>query len=136
MPIIILGEDQELQLVAFARLGKGKDHAKYSPGLVYYRHVSEITIKKPEGAKKILEKIKDSLITPLKDNLKVNETYKSDKDIDYIQTLIKDDSIEVKTGQEIVLFIESWGQKKPKEIFNEAVKVLDKNLKEFLKLFK
>ena len=136
MPIVILGEDQELQLVAFARLGRGKDHAKYSPGLVYYRHISEILIKKPEGAKKILEKIKDSLITPFKGNLKVNEIYKSNKDIDYIETLVKDESIEVKPGQEMVLFIESWGQKNPKDIFNEAVKVLDKNLKESLKALK
>jgi DNA-directed RNA polymerase subunit D len=135
MPIVILEKDQELQLVAFARLGKGKDHAKHSPGLVHYRNVSEITVKKSE-AKEALEKMKDSLITPLKGEVKVGDVYKSSADIDYVENFAEDGSVEVKPGKEIVLIIESWGQKSPKEIFSEAVKALDKNLKGFLKALK
>ena len=132
MPIVILEKDQELELIGFARIGKGEDHAKHSPGLIYYRNISEIKIKNPEKAKKILEKLGDSVINN-KSNLKVGEVYKCHKDQDYIETLIEDGEIEVTSGKEIVFFIESWGQKDPKEIFSEAVKVLNNNLKELLK---
>jgi len=38
IPLVILDNEQELEMVADARLGKGIDHIKYSPGLVYFRH--------------------------------------------------------------------------------------------------
>lgn len=136
MPIVVLDKDQELELIAFARLGRGKDHAKYSPGLVYYRNVSEITVKKVEEGKKVLEKIKESLITPIKGNLKVGDVYKSTKDIDEIETFVDKGGIEASSGKEIVINIESWGQIKSKEIFTEAVKVLESNLKGLLKALK
>ena len=37
MPIVILLKGQELEFEATAKLGIGKDHAKFAPGLVYYR---------------------------------------------------------------------------------------------------
>lgn len=37
-PIVKLLENQEIKLVATAVLGKGKDHVKWNPGHVYYRH--------------------------------------------------------------------------------------------------
>jgi len=38
LPITLLNEEQEIELVATARLGKGIDHIKYSPGLIFYKH--------------------------------------------------------------------------------------------------
>lgn len=135
MPIVLLEKDQELELVGLARIGKGVNHAKHSPGLVYYRNISEIKVKDSEKAKIILEKLGKSVLN-YSSNVKVGDVYKCEKDIDYIETLIEDDEMEVSSGKEIVFFIESWGQKDPKEIFNSAVKVLESNLKEFLKTIK
>tara|TARA_Y100000310_G_scaffold296161_1_gene328186 strand:+ start:2994 stop:3734 length:741 start_codon:yes stop_codon:yes gene_type:complete len=136
MPIVILEKDQELELIAFARLGRGNKHAKHSPGLVYYRHISEMTVKKVEGAKVILDKISESLTTPLKGSLKVGDVYKSTLDIDEAENFGEDGSVEVSPGKEMVMFIESWGQVSSKEIFSEAVKTLEGNLKGFLKALK
>jgi DNA-directed RNA polymerase alpha subunit len=36
LPILKLLKDQEVELVAKARLGIGKEHSKWSPGLVYF----------------------------------------------------------------------------------------------------
>ena len=38
LPLVILDNEQEVQLNAFARMGKGIEHSKYSPGLIYYKH--------------------------------------------------------------------------------------------------
>ena len=138
MPIVILSKDQELQLVGFAKLGKGTKHAKFSPGLIYYRHISNITIKNSEKADKIINNLSDSLINVPKGKIKSGDVFQSYKDLDYIETFIGNDKevIEVKSGEEIVFLIESWGQLEPKEIFAEAVKVLESNLKEVLKTIK
>lgn len=40
IPIAKLLKDQELELVAKAVLGTGKDHAKWSPGLAFYKEKS------------------------------------------------------------------------------------------------
>ena len=138
MPIVNLEKDQELQLVGFARLGKAKNHAKYSLGLVHFRKISDIEVKNSEEAKETLDKLSDSLVNKPKGNVKVGDKYKSSKDEDYIESLVKENSnsIEVKPGKETVFFIESWGQKDPKEIISESVKVLENNLKEFLKAVK
>jgi len=136
IPLVILGKDQELELLAFARLGYGKEHAKYSPGLVYYRNISEIVVKNHEKATNILTKIEKSLVNPLKEKIKSGDIYKSTKDIDYLENFSEGGDIEVRPGKEVVMFIESWGQKDPKEIFNESVKTLNHNLKGLLKALK
>jgi len=38
MPIVLLEEGQEIQLVATAKFGKGIEHVKYSPGMIYYNY--------------------------------------------------------------------------------------------------
>jgi len=43
MPITLLDKDQELEFLAIAKVGKGINHAKYSPGLFYYRYSDDIT---------------------------------------------------------------------------------------------
>ena len=63
MPLVYLQKDQEIELVAKARLGKGKDHAKHSPGLVWIRAASDEpeneigkeNTKEPEGEDFVLE---------------------------------------------------------------------------------
>ena len=58
-PIAILDKDQELGFVAIAKMGKGIKHAKFSPGLIYYRYVEDVDseeIKKDdETFKKMVE---------------------------------------------------------------------------------
>ncbi len=38
IPIAILEKEQELEFVAVAKAGKGVNHAKFSPGLLYYKY--------------------------------------------------------------------------------------------------
>ncbi|OYT41608.1 DNA-directed RNA polymerase subunit D [Candidatus Pacearchaeota archaeon ex4484_26] len=41
MPIVNLRPDQELELIAEAKLGTGKEHAKFIPGLVWHTYDNE-----------------------------------------------------------------------------------------------
>jgi DNA-directed RNA polymerase subunit D len=123
VPLVYLNEGQELELVAFARLGKGTEHTKYSPGLAYYRNVAELEGNKKDS--KIIERYPKGILEFKDGEIKLIDKYKTDfydtdKNLDF----------RIAPGKELVFCIESWGQMPAKEILFEAVKALKENLKE------
>ena len=113
LPIAILEEGQEIQLVANAKLGKGIEHIKYSPGLIYYKH---------------------DLDSEVIDFIKVDEngkaTYNEEEFKDKVLTEDQINKIKKTTEANELLFnIESWGQLDSKDIFLKAIDALDDNLK-------
>ncbi|MBD3247656.1 hypothetical protein GF378_03505, partial [Candidatus Pacearchaeota archaeon] len=46
IPITFLDKNQEIELVANVRAGKGVEHVKFSPGLLFYRNITEISLDK------------------------------------------------------------------------------------------
>ena len=58
MPITILEKEQELEFVAVAKMGIGIEHAKFSPGLLYYRYSEDLENESDEAFKKVLEESK------------------------------------------------------------------------------
>jgi DNA-directed RNA polymerase subunit D len=134
MPIVFLGKEQELELVARAKQGLGKEHAKYLPGLVYYRKIPKISIvgegEKYEELGKRYPKVFE-FNGKLK--LKVNGEFYCDLD----QEDIKDfKGIEIKDTDDLAVFIESWGQLSVQDIFLESIKQLSNNLDELNKAIK
>lgn len=46
IPITILKKEQGIELSATTKLGKGEEHAKFSPGIIFYRQAVEIIVDK------------------------------------------------------------------------------------------
>jgi len=141
IPIVILDKDQELELVARAKLGKGIEHAKYSPGLVYYRNLAKIEISKEcnsEECKKCIEACPQNLLKIEKDKIVAKDVYKCDLCEACVEECKKQnhDAIKISQDENLIFFIESWGQIEAKEIFTEAIDALNHNLKELGKQVK
>lgn len=138
MPIVILQKGQELEIIATARLGKAKEHAKFSPGLVYYNEYPLFEIKScslcgacvdacPRKILAIDEKAKKIIV-------------KNPEKCDLCEACIeaceakKENAIKVNGSKEDFVFtIEGWGQMSERDVFLETVKVLDGNLKQVSK---
>lgn len=117
LPIVKLDEEQELELVAEARQGKGINHIKYSPGLVYFRHNID-----PE--------LIDFITVDSEGKIIFDEDELKDKKIpEEILNKIR----KLKNCEELEFNIESWGQLKAKDIFLRAIEALDENLEELNK---
>jgi len=120
IPIVILDKEQEIEIVAEARLGKGIEHTKYSPGLVYFR---------------------DNIDQDLIDFVDIDNDRKISYDEkELIELKLPEDKInrikKLANSKEIVFEIESWGQIKAKDIFLRAIEVLEENLEKIEKKIK
>ncbi|MBS3088360.1 DNA-directed RNA polymerase subunit D [Candidatus Pacearchaeota archaeon] len=129
IPITILGEGHQLELVATARLGKGIDHAKHIPGLCYYRHLLEI--KSSLQVDKIIQNSK-GVIKPEKKGAK----WICDIDDASVTEINKIDKEAIKDSDELIFIVESYGNMPAKEMLLGAVEALEENLKYFEKEIK
>jgi DNA-directed RNA polymerase subunit D len=137
MLIVKLQKDQEIELEAIARLGKGKKHNKFSPGLIFYRNYPVIKIgsncnicKKCVSVcpKKILE-IKNKKLT-------IKNLIECDLCLACVNICPKKEIKVTENPKEFIFTIESWGQLTPKEIYEEALNKFDKKLDELAKKIK
>ena len=132
-PIVLLGENQQIEIVARARVGKGINHAKFMPGLLYYKHLPSIKIS-GEGEKQTeLVSLYPEVFEMYGEKIKVKNAWQCDLDSEDIE---KYPGIEISFGDSLVFFIESWGQIDAKKIFVEACKVLKDNLAAVSKVLK
>ncbi len=114
IPLVILDKEQEVEMVCEARLGKGIDHIKYSPGLAYFKHNID-----PE--------ILDFVYIDEEGKVSYDE---EEMDVKKLKEEDKNRIKKLKEVNEIIFSIESWGQISPKEIFLRAIEALDENLEE------
>ena len=136
MPIVILTEGQEIELVAHVRQGIGKDHVKFSPGIAYYRHVAEIEIGKDcKDCKDCVKACPHGVLIEEKGDIKVGDVYKCDLCDACVEACKRHgkDAIKVKQGKELMFFVESYGSMPAKNILQEAIKVLNSNLEQVRK---
>ncbi len=133
IPLTILDSGQEIELVASVGLGKGQDHAKFTPGMLNYREVNEIITDK-----EIVEKIKGVF-----SNVDVKQRGEKYAILDDKEREITDicegvaerlgKKAEVKQTKEKVVTVETFGHLSPKDIFLKSSEALRKDLAEVSK---
>lgn len=131
-PIVKLLKKQVLEFEAVAVLGIGKDHMKFSPGLVFYQGYPIIKIgnvKNPEAI---------ASICPTKVfEVKNNKLVVADEKKCILCNACAESSPEVKvegSKKDFIFTVESFGQLTPGEIVIKAFDVFDDKLEEFGKL--
>ena len=133
MPIVLIGEGQEVEIVARAKVGKGITHAKFSPGIIFYKHLAKIKIASDSEKQSELAEIYPEVFDMFGEKVKVKNAAACDLD----QEDMKDyPGITIVFDNNLVFTIESWGQMDAKDMFAEACKALKGNLSEVSKVIK
>jgi len=133
MPIVKLLARQKVDLNMTAVLGKGKDHIKWSPGIAFYKYEPTVKIGKVKDAQMLANKSTDGVLKLKGNKLELDQekVYESEL-LDYYAEL--DSEIKVEYNPEnIVFFLESWGQLSNKEILNKAGEILIEKVEELEK---
>jgi len=133
MPIVLLNEGQEIEVVARAKVGTGIDHARHTPGILFYKHLPEIKISGDGEKQAELAELYPDAFEMFGEKLKVKNAADCDLDQDDMKSY---PGVGIEFGDKLVFTIESWGQIEAAEIFTEACKALKANLSEVSKAIK
>jgi len=134
IPITVLKKGQELEILATARVGKGSQHSKFSPGLMFYRNLIKVKVDK-DCPKEILNACPPGVLGLEAGKSVVVDENKCDMCeacVDMAKKMGKS-CIELTPTGELVITVESFGQLDEKEIFKRAIKILKEDLEEVSK---
>lgn len=141
VPIVKLAKGQKLKLEAYARLGKGKTHAKWQPVCVCaYKYYPKIIVptKACEDCAKCVDLCPKKVLAMKGSKVEVRDLLACNLCMDCVEACPqKDNGLKVEWEKNaFIMNIESNGGLPPERILQEATKMLDKQLKEFEKQLK
>lgn len=136
IPIAKLAPEQRLNLEAYARLGKGKKHAKWQPvSMCTYTYVPEVKVdsKRCDACGKCVKVCPEEVLIDTEEGIKTQKVIECTLCMDCTDACPKNPSaVEVSWDKNSFIFkIESTGALPPERIVTEAAKILDKKVKEF-----
>ena len=136
IPIIKLAKEQRLRLEAYARLGRGKDHAKWQPvSMCTYKYFPriEISTKTCDVCEKCVEACPRKVLAKTDNKIEVRNLIGCTLCQDCVDACPQNPPA-IKIGWEEKTFIfglESTGALPPERIMTEAIKILDEQLNNF-----
>ncbi len=136
IPIIKLAKGQKLKLEAYARLGKGKVHAKWQPvSVAAYKYYPKIAMpsKECDDCQKCVDTCPKKVLSMKGNKVDVRDLLACNLCMDCVEACPKKgDGIKVEWEKNaFIMSLESSGGLRPDRILTEATKILDKELKEF-----
>lgn len=133
-PIVKLLSKQKIKLEATAILGKGKEHAKWSPGLAHYRREPKVNINqsKVKEPGKIVAACPKGIFKLKGEKLVIDEDKLKECDLCGACTELSPGIEFEKTGN-IIFTIENWGQLSFKDMLKKSCDIYINKLDEFNK---
>ncbi len=132
IPIVELLENQKIKLEAVAKLGLGKDHAKWQAANVGYQYYPEVYVKNFELAKKCIKICPKGLLEVKGKKIILKDPTKCD-----ICRLCEEEcekGLEIKTDSTKFIFnVESVSGLKPEYIISQSAKILEKKAEDLKK---
>lgn len=136
IPLTLLNKGQEVEFTASIRTGKGTEHSKFSPGLIFYREVSELSLDKElsEEVKNVFPEID----MKEKGNKIIITDDKKKGVVDVCEEIVQRNKkeMEIKPTGKLVISIESFGQLPTEEVFKKSIEALKKDFLEVSKKLK
>lgn len=128
IPLDILNQGKELELKGTVRAGKGAEHAKFCPGLMFYRNECEIKLPNDlmEEVKRICPHVK---IEGKGQNIIIHDN-KEKEVCDVCEGLAhkNGEKAEVTEKNNQIITIETFGQLPVEKIFKQSIETLKKDL--------
>ena len=136
IPIVKLAPEQRLKLEAYARLGKGKKHAKWQPvSMCTYMYFPDVKINSEQcdACQKCAEVCPENIFIGAAETMKIQTVIDCTLCMDCVDSCSQNPSaIEVSWDKEAFIFkIESTGALQVERIVTEAAKIFDNKIKDF-----
>ena len=136
IPIVKLAKEQKLRLEAYARLGKGKNHAKWQPvSMCAYKYYPKIQVasRQCDACGKCVDICPKRVLAKVDGKIEVKDLTACTLCQDCVEACPQNPkAIQVSWEENSFIFsLESTGGLRPERIIEEAVRILDKQLKEF-----
>jgi len=125
IPLAKLAPGQAIKFEAYAQLGQGKVHAKWSPvSMCVYQNVALVEVEDEAAAKKCVESCGDGIATLDGDKLKIIDIQGFEKHHPCRELVSHEEIMQGLKKDEFLFTVESTGGLPPERIVKEAVKIL------------
>jgi len=129
IPITLLDKGQELSLVASIKAGKGIEHSKFSPGLMFYRNIVDIKMDK-DCPKEIIEACPKKVFKENNGKIAIDDSSRCDMCEACVEICKKKNkgNIELIPTKNLLITLESYWQLEVKDILKKAINILREDL--------
>jgi len=135
IPIVKLALEQKIKLEAYARLGKGKDHAKWQPvSMCTYKYLPQVKIdlERCNACAECVKLCPERVLVDMEEGIKTQNVIECTLCMDCVDACPQNPpAVEISWDKEAFVFeIESTGALPIERIMLEALKILDKKIKD------
>jgi DNA-directed RNA polymerase subunit D len=132
-PIIKLLPKQKVDVTMFAILGRGKEHAKWAPGVAFFRKEPVLKLSTVKNPEKLATQCTDGVFSISGKTVKINSDKIYDSQLlEYYSEI--DEGVKLEYSDNFLLAVEGWGQLSCQEMLTQSAIILTEKAEEMEKL--